>query len=159
MSDFNLEDFKKLCKENRELALAVCKARAYAEVMREQVDKYTLPIFNKYKFRVSFSEMRGEYGEFVKSPKDLYLTDLDSQDVKNFYKDVAAEHRKHGFKGPEDHCPALVAENFLTEAENVLLDVFKEFFKIEECGLYGENRKKMLNLVMGACLIKEDKAA
>jgi len=152
MNNVTLEEFKKFCKGHTALAIAVCKAQAYAEIKREQVDAYVLPIFQKYTFPVTFTEMRAEYGENVKSPKDLYLTDLDSEAVKNFYKDIHEEHRKHGFNGPFGHCPALIAEKLLMEAEKCLLEAFQAFFGIEEIGVYGEDRKKFLKLALGASL-------
>lgn len=149
-----LQEFKAWAKTNRRLALAVCAAQAYAETKRAQVDAYIAPIFSRYDFRVSRDCQIAELDEKVASVKDLYLTDLDSLEVAAFYAECEQAHRSHGFDGPAGHCPALVAESLLIAAQNALLDAGKELTGLDATSLYGDNRKKMLDLLISACLNK-----
>jgi hypothetical protein len=53
---------------------------------------------------------------------------------------------------PEGHCPALEAETLLRIAENALLRAGADFLYIEELHIHGEERKKMLDLLLRACI-------
>ncbi len=151
----NIHEFKALCKANRNLAMTVCEAQAYAAVMRSKVDAYIAPIFEKYTFMVDEKFVRvGEQQERITDIKLLYMTNLDAPLYLQFMQECQDAYKAHGFKGPDGHCPALAAEWIAIQAENALLEFFKEFFGLENVGIYCENRQKMLKLVLGACLIE-----
>lgn len=149
-----LEQFKAWAKAHKPLALAVLQAQAYAEVRREQVDAYIKPIFDTYRFYVSKEFRDTAKDERITTPNDLYLTDLDDPLVKAYYEDCDKAHHEHGFTGPKGHCPALEAEHLLMEAQNHLLDCGAELTGISASDLYGDNRAKMLELLLGACMSK-----
>ena len=146
-----LDEFKAWAKEHQSLALAVCKAQAFAQVERERVNAYIRPIFDRYSFK-------NEKGEPIKKPDDLYLC-KDEVLCAAYYAECDKAHREHGFRGPEGHCPALVAEDMHRRAAAALIEAGVKLFDIGTAGIYGENRAKMLRLLLGACLIKEKKAA
>lgn len=153
----DLQTFKLWAKTNAPVAKAVLMAQAYAELERERVDAYIAPILAKYAFKADGFDGRylGEYPQGITNVRDLYLCG-DEPGLKAFYADCDEAHRAHGFTGPQGHCPALRAENLLIEAQNALIEVAKPLFGIESHNLFGDNRKKYLNLLIGACL-KEDK--
>ena len=69
------------------------------------------------------------------------------------------EHRKHGFTGPQGHCPALEAEELQRRAERALLESGSELFGTDIGETYGDLRKRALNLLLSACLANQRKAA
>lgn len=141
-------DFKKfLAGEAGKLADGVMVAMAFAKLERERVDAYIEPIFATF----SFTESRT--GKPIATPDSLYLTD-DEPRLKEYYAACDAAHRKHGFTGPEGHCPALIAENAVMKAERALLEVAAKWFDLDVDLIYGENRKKMIDLLLGANAIK-----
>ena len=146
-----IEAFKAWAKEHQSLALAVCKAQAFAKVERERVDAYIRPIFDRYAFK-------DERGEPIKKPDDLYHC-KDEVLCAAYYAECDSTHREHGFRGPEGYCPALVAKDMQLKTEWALLDTGATLFGFGDITLYGENHAKMLNLLLGACLVKEKKAA
>lgn len=140
--------FKKLMAgEAGKLADAVMVAMAKADVERKRVDAYIEPIFATFNFRDSRT------GESIAHSRSLYLSDEEER-VKEYYAACDAAHREHGFTGPDGHCPALVAENELLKAERKLLEVACKWLDFDVDLLYGENRKKMLDLLLGANAIK-----
>lgn len=144
-----VEGLKKLAADTVPAVRAVLLAQAYAELKRQQVDAYIQPIFDRYRFEVR-PEWRHEGRPVaIATPHDLYLSD-DEPGAAAFYKDCDDEHRRHGFDGPPGHCPALVAEHLLMRAEQLLIELTAPFFGIEEGRLYGEHRRKFLDLIIGA---------
>ena len=133
------------------LADAVFVAKAFAELERERVDKYVEPIFAKYGF------VNKRSGEPLLKSRDLYLAG-DTPDVeakcKEFYDECEVAHRANGFTGKVGNCPALCAENALMMAERALLIAAGEVFGIDGSDIYGKNREKMLDLLLGAAAIK-----
>ena len=148
-----LQEFKRFSKAHAGLAHAVCMAQAFAQCKREQVDAYIKPVFDLYDFYVNpeWVEKRGMSAERITTPKQLYLSGQEAL-CAEFYADCDREHRKHGFTGKVGHCPALEAEHLQIIAENALLDAGCALLGIETGQLYGENRQKMLDLLLGACL-------
>jgi len=139
-------EFKQWSIEHKPLAEAACKARAFAELERERVDAYVLPIFNSFSFV-------DEDGEKIEKTKYLFLS-TDEAMCKTYFAACDAAHRAHGFTGPDGYCPALVAETLQSTAERALLEAGCEFFGIELFQLYSrdDKRKKMLDLLLKACL-------
>jgi hypothetical protein len=72
--------------------------------------------------------------------------------VAEFFAACDNAHRAHGFKGPIGHCPALTAEGIHREAVRALLSAAEPLFGIEPDELYGDNRKRYVDLLLGACL-------
>lgn len=135
--------------EAGELADALMVAMARAGLERERVDAYVEPIFATYGFRDSRT------GEPLKHSRDLYrVEDLEDERVKAFYAACDAAHRERGFTGPEGNCPALVAESDVIKAEWALLGAAARWLDFDADLLYGEKRKKMLDLLLGANAIK-----
>lgn len=147
-----LDDFKAWAKDNASLAKAVLMAQAYAELTRERVDAYIRPIFDSYQFKedCTFDGKHTPSGKLLESPKQLYL--CDDPLIGAFYDDCDKAHREHGFKGPKGHCPALRAENLLMQAQQHLIDSGAELMGIDSHAVYGDDRKKLLKLLIGACL-------
>lgn len=141
--------FKRWCQDHHGLAKAVCLAKAFAQVERERVDAYIRPIFDSYKFEYGPEITRRELTGRIPSPKELYLVD-DGPELAAYYADCDDAHRAHGFTGPKGHCPALVAEHLLCIAEGHLIDAAMPLFGIEH--VYGDDRKRYLDLLIGACL-------
>lgn len=151
----SLEQFKRFSADTAPAARAVCMAQAFAELTRERVDAYVRPIFDSYGFTYSgdLAEKCGLSGP-LPSPKELYLCD-DEPALKAFYADCDEAHRAHGANLPAGHCPALHAEHLLIVTENALIDLAEPLFGIGVHNLYGENRRKYLDLLIGAGLKAE----
>ena len=148
----NVEQFKQWAADNADLGHAVAMAQAFAQVQRERVDAYIKPIFEDFGFEYSQkTELRSGRTGRIPSPRDLYLCD-DEAGLARFYECCDQEHRKHGFNGPHGHCPALVAENLLMEAERYLLEAGSKFFGVDFTMIFGEQRKQATDLLMGATI-------
>lgn len=143
-----IDSFKAWCREHRQEAYAVIMAQAIAEVERERVNAYVIPIFRKYKFT-------DNNGNPITDKERLY-TCPDEGRCMVFYAECDRAHRAHGFTGEEGYCPALIAEHDRTVAENALLDKAKVLFGITDCFLMPEQHERMLKLVLGACLNDEE---
>lgn len=152
----SLNEFKAWSKRNRHVAVEVIRARAFAEVERARVDAYIAPIFASYEFHVS-EEMAARRGsrERITEVKNLYLTDLEAPEYKNFLADCDAAHVAHGFKGKAGQCPALVAETLRITAENALVTSVSDFFGTDFSVCFGEDRKQLIEMCLGACLERE----
>jgi hypothetical protein len=151
-----LEAFKHWAADCAPAARAVLLAQAFAELERERVDAYVRPIFDRYQFQYAaeWGDRRGGLSGPIPSPKDLYLCD-DAPGLAAYYADCDDAHRAHGFTGPAGHCPALRAESLLLAAQNALIDLAKPLFGFDARDLYGEDRRKCLDLLLGACLKAE----
>jgi hypothetical protein len=112
LETLNVEKMKSWARENRELALTVLAKKVWAECERERVNAYILPLFKSYGFTYS--------GQPIENPDHLYLCE-DEETIAKYYAECDRLHREHGFSGPDGHCPALVAESALIDAENELL--------------------------------------
>jgi len=139
-----LNQFQGWAKEHQSLALAVCKATAFAQVTRERVDEYTAPIFQSFKFK-------DEEGQPIEKPGQLYLC-KDEDRCKEYYAEKEIADRAHGWGGEEGYCPALVAEHNQIKMEQALIFKGAKLMGIKGMGWNTlENRKKMLDLLLGAC--------
>src|SRR3990167_4431158 len=139
MNTPTIDEFKAWAKEHQSLALAVCKAQAFAQCERKRVSTYIRPIFDRYTFQATLS---GDNGR-ITDPERLYLCE-DEKLTTAFYADCDKAHRLYGFTGPDGCCPALIAEDKQRKAEAALLEAGAVLMGIEDIGLYGENRAKML---------------
>lgn len=147
-----LDEFKTWAREHHDLAITVCKAQALAECERERVDAYILPIFQRYGFHADLKLLHNgpDANRLLTTPKELYLSE--DPRIPDYYAECDAAHRAHGFTGPDGHCPALSAEYLHTQAENALLEAAHDLLDVELSVLGGPERKKMLDLLLGACL-------
>jgi hypothetical protein len=152
-----IQAFKQWANDCAPAARAVLMARVFADMERERVDAYILPIFQSYRFTVAKAWRSGpEKDSIITRPKDLYLSD-DEVLTAAYFDECDQAHRAHGFTGPKGHCPALIAEHLVIVAENALIDLAKPLFGIED--VYGENRQKYLELLIGACMKAESEKA
>lgn len=143
-STLNVAKLKTWARTNRSLAMMVAKAMAFAQVERERVDAYVVPIFVRYGFTDS------DTGETLTDPRKLYLSN-DEKRCAEFYAEVAIAHRANGWDGDPEFCPALVAEDLQTKAENLLLESLGKRIGVD--GFYNlDLRKRVLDLSLAVCL-------
>jgi hypothetical protein len=138
---------KSWAKENRPLAETLCLAKAFAEVERERVNAYILPLFETFTFT---EDSEGCEGEKITNPEHLYLSE-DEKLSAEYYAACDRAHREHGFDGPEGHCPALVAGHLLVQAENLLLGEVTELMGVGEVHNM-DLRTKVLDWGLSVCL-------
>lgn len=149
-----LAEFKRFARDVAPAARAVLMARVFAEMERERVRAYIRPIFDKYGFTYGAEWGDSHAGEPIPDPEHLYLAD-DEVQVACYFEECDRAHRAHGFTGPHGHCPALVAENLQRVAEGHMIDFAAELFGVNFSGVYGEDRKRLLDLLIGAALQAE----
>lgn len=145
----NVHQFKSWCKAHRSLAEAVCLATAFAQAQRVRVDAYIQPLFDSFGFL-------DEEGAKIDKAGNLYLC-TDEATCTAFYAAADAAHRAHGFTGPQGHCPALVAEHLQIQAEYQLIEAGCELFGLNAAYVCGENRAKLLQLLLKSCIAGEDR--
>ena len=153
-----LQEFKLWARQNNQLARAVCLAQAFAECERARVDAYIQPIFETFGFEYGKEITRGQHTGLIPTPRDLYLCE-DEAGLARFYAACDAAYRAHGFKGEDGHCPALEAENMLMVAQRALIEAAEPLFGVSFNSCYGEQRKNLLNLLLGACLKSNERKA
>lgn len=149
----SLPAFKRWARDVQPAAKAVLMARVHADMERERVDAYITPIFASYGFTYGAMGHKCHLDGPIPNQGELYL--CDDPRLPAYYEECDAAHRAHGFTGPHGHCPALVAGYLVLNTENALIDLAKPLFGIEPGSLYGENRAKYLELLIGACFVKD----
>lgn len=151
-----LPAFKRWAKDAEPAARAVLMARIFEDMERERVAAYVLPIFQSFSFQYDPAKRCGLSG-YITKPDDLYLVaDLADPLVLKYYEECDTAHRAHGFKGPKGHCPALTAESLRRETERAFMDLARPLFDIDPDSLYGDNRAKYLELLIGACFASDN---
>lgn len=105
---------KSWARRNKDLAMTVAKAKAFAQIERERVDAYITPLFARYGFK-------DEDGQPIANASKLYLCEDDAA-CKAFYAECLTAHAANGWTGDPEFCPALVAEDLLIRAEQLLLE-------------------------------------
>lgn len=113
-------------------------AEAAAKSTRAKVDAYIQPVFERFSFTSKWD------GKPITKPNDLYLTD---EDCTAYYAACDIAHREQGYNLPEGHCPALVAEHEQLKAEWALLEAAGKLLGIDGLGLWGDNRKQLLDIL------------
>ena len=144
MSKINKAALKQWSITNRPKAVKVIGAQIVAKDTRAFVDSYKLPIFRRYAFK-------DDEGNPITSMTDLYRCD-DQTMLRAYYDEVDAENRKHGFTGPKDHCPALIAENELIRLEQELIESACIVLKVGSEHFYGDLRQKLVKTFIGLCV-------
>ena len=125
-------------------------ARAYAETMREEVNKI-------YRDILTECPVCADDGTQILSPDRLYLCSDDDL-VRDVYAEANKREREAGLKPadmPNDYCPALVAETLKIEAENRLIEAAGRPLGIDNntllcAGL--DKRQRFIDLVVGLVL-------
>lgn len=136
-----IEQFTAWAKAHNQLAKAVCAAQALSECERVRVDAYILPLFRSFKF------------DGIGEPDLLYRCDDDAKCAQYFAAcDVA--HREHGFTGPAEHCPALIAREIYIDAQNALLRSGCDLTGLRDIPSLPDQRAAMLDILLTACLKK-----
>lgn len=131
---------------------AVLMAQAFAETTRQHVDAYIRPIFDAFAFEYSGDlASRLHLSGPIPTPNELYLCG-DGQSTDAYYAECDRIHKAHGSTLPTGHCPALHAEMLLTQTENALIELAAPLFGVHGHELCGENRRRYLDLLIGACL-------
>lgn len=150
-----LDEFKQFSRDIAPAARAVLLARIHVDHERERVNAYIRPIFDRYRFEYG-AIAKGLHTGPIEDPKYLYLAD-DGPKMDAYFEECDAAHRAHGFTGPHGHCPALVAETLLMETERAFIELAEPLFGIRD--VYGDDRAKYLELLIGAALKAESEAA
>jgi hypothetical protein len=138
--------------EFAEAAKQYIHAKAFAQAERERVDAYVMPIFRQFTFKpdplwADRQDRRRIDPSDISSPDKLYLADLSSPEVVAFYAACAKAHREHGFNGPEDACPALIAKGHMIEAENALLALGCALIHVDPSTLSLSKREAFIKLL------------
>lgn len=143
----------------RTLVSAYLLTRANAEIMREKVDEIERQVLTDIPVYATPRSERRNRSDRLYLGKELYLTD-DDELVKRVYAEFDKRERAADLKPvtmSDDHCPALVAEHELVKVEHRLLEQTCKPLGIKP-NLYGENRTKWIDLVVGAILSLPDYA-
>lgn len=146
----SVDQFKTWAKDCAPAARAVLMARVFADMEKERVNAYIRPIFDRYKF--TLDPRWNDAGYTIRGPEHLYLCDLDSVEVANFYAECDEAHIAHGWKGKAGHCPALTAQTLVNTTERLLIELAESLCGIKNEQLYGDDRAKYLELLLSSCL-------
>lgn len=131
------------------IAELVLLNKANVETIEPIVKKYQTDILKKHKFRckrkIDREYIFNKYGtEYIINPDHTYL--LNNSDFTIYLKEVAIQHKKHGFKVKKDYCPLLIAKSNLTDSENLLINIVGKRFNIKASQLYKiELREKFID--------------
>lgn len=173
----NLNQFKRWCRDNAKLALALCEAQVAAEAMRPIEDAYLQPVFESFNFvyegnGVSEHDKRAENeseklaGKPIPSPSyragsDSYFFLLHGKDeseelqakIRAYYAACDQAHRDHGHTNLEPgQSPTAVLEHIKLQAEWALMDSAGPLFGLTEHPHMPNDRKRYLELLTGACI-------
>ena len=146
---------EKAVQELRPMVDAYLLARVHAEVLREKVDAICRQVLAEAPLKVSAKNAERGMPELITEPNRAWLADLDSPEMQDYDAECDKRLRAAGLKPesmPADHCPALVAERIKVEAEWLLLETAWQAIGQSGDGwkgLYGDNRKKFLDLCVG----------
>lgn len=102
-------------------ALKVIALQAAAETLRKIVDARHAAI-------LAAKEYKTADGERVTEPKHDWL--ICDEQSREYFDAIDKANRDAGFTGPFDHCPALIAETELRDAQRELTDVAGPLFGI-----------------------------
>jgi len=148
-----IENAKAASRELVSAVNAVLMAKAYALCERERMDKLDTELLQK--FPIYSAGKHGRPVERITNGKDMFLADLDSADVVFHYAERQHRINEMGYKLPDGHCPACVAEELQRAAERLLIDSAVEYFpdvtfdKIMQAPNCIENLRKYIKLLCG----------
>jgi len=131
-------------------AKSVFMTMAMVETIKPIVKGYVREILAKHQFHIAQEWIdKGDEDRIILDPNQSYL--LGDNDFAVYLAETNEAREKAGLKvdNPE-FCPLLVAEDLQSRAENVLIDTMESItnFNQKEIALYGENRKKFLDLTL-----------
>jgi len=145
----NIDTVKKASKALRTPVNAVLLAQAHAELMRAKCDKIQRRLladgeyFTDAQWEPHFPRKR------ITEPRESFLMEDAGSDVYLVALDAAYRAAGYTELGP-GQCPALIAEKLLLVAQRTLFECAERFFpEIQADHLYGENRQKYLDLLVG----------
>lgn len=143
-----VETVKRASVALRRLVNAVLLAKAHAELQREKCDAIQRQVLEAGEYRTSAHwEPKIPVGR-VTDPKLAYM--MDDAQAPGYYAALDAAYRAAGYTdmGPGE-CPALIAEQLLSQAEWALIEAAEAFFpELDRSRLYGETRAKYLDLLI-----------
>lgn len=145
-----VETVKQASVALRRLVNTVLLAKAQAELLREKCDAIQRQVLAAGEYKTSDHwEPRIPVGR-VTDPKLAYL--MDDDQAPGYYAALDAAYRAAGYTDLKPgHCPALIAEDLLIQAEWALIDAAEQFFpEMAADRLYGETRAKYLDLLIRA---------
>lgn len=158
MTTPTLPQFKQWARENYNLAMAVCKAQAVAETMKEAVEKIQRQILREVELYDDLAA--GRERQRITDPKLTYLS-TDEAACQRYFAECNKRTRAAGLKPddmPDEYCPALVAEDIQRKAERALLDSGGALFGFAADDLVsGDLWEKGLKLFTGAALNSDRK--
>ena len=129
-------------------------ARAFAKAKREQVDEVKRAILAECPLTNGAEQEHGDPPRDITDPDLVYLC-TDDDLLADFYAETHKRLLAAGIKPadmPLTHCPALVAESLRIKTAWALIDAgFRMLGEPVENGrhLYGKNRAKFLDLIVG----------
>lgn len=127
---------------------ALLMAKARAQLIRQQVDTVERAVLEQCPLTNGLEVEHGEPARKIIEPRHVYLC-TDRPLLDEYYGEVSHRLRKEGIKPdtmPDEHCPALVAENLELECEWLLLDVAAEIMDFREGGKELNHRLLCLGL-------------
>lgn len=152
-----IEEFKRWAAENHDLAMAVAQSQAYAQTMREAVDKIQRDVLKEIPLYDDLdAEHSGSERKRITDPKRTWLSKDDAA-FGRYVAECSKRERAAGIKPatmPDDYCPALVAEDLQMKAERALLDSGGALFGFSADQMAGREElwQRGLRLMMGAAL-------
>ena len=99
---------------------AVLMAHCVVEVEREKMDKIDREILQVAYFTSEQWAPRMPRHR-ITEPKENYL--MNDEDAKDYFAERQKRINAMGYKLPDGHCPALVAESVLSDARRILIEV------------------------------------
>lgn len=98
---------------------------AYHRAIKQRTDAIYAAVLQEMTILYS-AENREHAGERITNKEDLYMADLDSQEISDYYAECHRRMVADGVKPKamnSDHCPALVSGNMAMEVQHELADV------------------------------------
>ena len=106
------------------------------------------------KIRNTYTEREREIPEYISNPNHSYM--MEESDFSIYHKEVSELNACKGLtvENP-DHCPMLVAEHQLVQAEHLLIDVFEPITKISHDKLVMlKHIKQLIDLILKMMVAK-----
>jgi hypothetical protein len=158
--NLNLQSLKALSADPQfaRLAAATIVAETVLESTREHVNGYIKVVFEEFTKHHPFYDdltqrcpVPPAQRDLITDPKMLYLSE-DDETLKEYYDLCDKAHRMAGYDLPTGHCPALVAENILRDAEHELLEYAEKQLDVPFTASQLELRDQALHILHGIAL-------
>lgn len=148
-----IADFRRFAMSIRPDVVALLDARTFAEAERVRVAALVAPLLARHALTIgSDVDVDDEQaGQGITDERDLYRCG-DELRVRAYYDARDALLREHGFTGPKDHCPALIAESAARAREAALVAKASQLFGVDFNRAYGDNRKRLLDTLIAAAV-------